>query len=922
MARQQFRILFREFLFRMVDRELLSAHAQGDGNKLLGQFAALLLFFGVLLTLPAAGFGGAVGQGLLIARWSAEHALIETTMLVVGLFAVLTWDSTFPDRRDVLVLAPLPVRARTMFAAKVTAVAAALGLTVLALHSLCGLVWPLTLNGASRAETVPSFTSGAALRPVDVAHLKPGLDRAILPALRPDSGIAIAVVQHGARRIFTWGTAKPDSLFETGSVGKTFTAVLLARMVAQGRVKLDQPLRDLLPPEVAARPRGLEITLLDLATQHSGLPRMPDNLRDGDLAGKYTDYHLSDLYAYVKRHGVAKPPDAGFQYSNLGFALLGQALANRAGTGWASAIDHELLAPLGMRDTVVALSADQERRFLPGHDPDHRRVPPLNLDGFVGAGGLRSTVRDMLVWVEANLHPERQKGSLGTALAQSHVLRAEAGAGRIGLAWFYSAQRRMYWHGGTTSGFTADVFFSPETDTGGVVLSNTGGSTAISADIIGEHLRGCLGGKPAIEIREITVPASGGVPAGLRMFAAYWFTMIAAAAFIYGAVLTLQGLAAQLPRRVFLRLSSILQLGCFCIFVSVYFLQPMLATPETLVYAQGAGRLGWSPSFWFLGLLQQLSGSPALLPLAYRAWIGLGAALGGAAAAYGLSYFRTLRRIVEEPDIVPAARGGVWLPAFGNPLQTAVVRFSIRTLCRSRQHRLILAFYLGIGFALTISFLRTPLMRQISAASALDPWHQASVPLLASSIVFMGFAVIGMSMVFTMPLDLPSNWIFRITPVHGGPAFLAARRTSLLALSVVPVWTACAVLLLSLWPWQQVVRHLGLLAVLGLIVAEIRLGGAQKIPFTCSWLPGRSNVHMAFWISIGLVLTIIAKAAEMERRVLYTPGMYAVVLSALVLLAAGLWWRNAVIAKSEETGLRFEEEPADRILTLQLAPPV
>ena len=109
------------------------------------------------------------------------------------------------------------------------------------------------------------------------------------------------------------------------------------------------------------------------------------------------------------------------------------------------------------------------------------------------------------------------------------------------------------------------------------------------------------------------------------------------------------------------------------------------------------------PSYWFLGLFDQLNGSPALSGLARRGWIALGVAAAGAAIAYALSYFRTIRRIVEEPDIVAAARGFVPL-RFGSALTNAIVGFSCRTLLRSRQHRVMLAFYAGIGFAIVIFF--------------------------------------------------------------------------------------------------------------------------------------------------------------------------------------------------------------------------
>jgi hypothetical protein len=118
MNRLQFLTLYREFLFRIVDLELLAP--QGDITKLLGQFAALLVFISLWLALIgvlAASAQAEPGRGVVVA-WAVEHLLIATTMLAVGLFAVLSWDSLFPDRRDVLVLSPLPVRARTIFLAK------------------------------------------------------------------------------------------------------------------------------------------------------------------------------------------------------------------------------------------------------------------------------------------------------------------------------------------------------------------------------------------------------------------------------------------------------------------------------------------------------------------------------------------------------------------------------------------------------------------------------------------------------------------------------------------------------------------------------------------------------------------------------------------------------------------------------------
>jgi hypothetical protein len=557
----QFRVLYREFLFRMVDLELLSASARGDISKLLGQFAALLIFLNSWLGLATVGFGDSQTPQavLVVSAWGMEHFLIATTMLVVGLFAVVSWESTFPDRRDVLVLAPLPVRARTLFLAKAAAVATSLGLTVIACNAFTGLTVPLALAPASS-------------------------------------------------------------------------------------------------------------NLLDL------------------------------------------------------------------------------------------------------------------------------------------------------------------------------------------------------------ILS----------------------------------------PARYRLFAAYWITMISAGGFIFCSVLGVQGLAAQLlPRSQFLRLSALLQMGAFCLFLSVYFLQPSLATPEALTATQNQRLLAWLPSYWFLGLFQELSGftHAAMVPLARRALTGLSIAVLGTAMAYALSYFRTLRKIVEQPDIVAGSRGLHWLPPFGNSLETAVVQFSVRTLLRSRQHRMMLAFYLGIGFAIVILFMKTPRAHhQLLADNA---------PLLLSSVVIMCVWVVGTRVVFSMPLDLRANWIFRITQVHGAPEYLAAIRRPLFVLAVTPVWAASAGLFLSIWPWLRACGHLAVLGLWGVILSYVCLHGFQKLPFTCSYLPGKSYFHMTFLAALGLMFLIL-KAVEFERSALEDPASYAKALVILVIAAACARWRTVAKANSEGTALQFEEEPPAEVLVLGL----
>jgi hypothetical protein len=184
MNRLQFRTLYREFLFRLVDLELLSPDAQGDADKLLGRIAGLLGFFSLILGLAGLVFGGKNMSPAAFrnASWAIEHFLISTTMLVVGLFAVFSWDSVFPDLRDVLVLAPLPIRSSTFFLAKVAAAGTGLGLAVGVFNAGPGFTWPVTLSSPNPSflgtlpRTVPehSCCAGSPAEPA-IPHLAAGL---------------------------------------------------------------------------------------------------------------------------------------------------------------------------------------------------------------------------------------------------------------------------------------------------------------------------------------------------------------------------------------------------------------------------------------------------------------------------------------------------------------------------------------------------------------------------------------------------------------------------------------------------------------------------------------------------------------------------------------------------------------------------
>ena len=332
--------------------------------------------------------------------------------------------------------------------------------------------------------------------------------------------------------------------------------------------------------------------------------------------------------------------------------------------------------------------------------------------------------------------------------------------------------------------------------------------------------------------------------------------------------------------------------------------------------------LPWLPSYWFFGMMQQLNGStlfvsgPELVTVfARRAWIGFGGSLAGAVFSYLICYFRTLRMIAEQPDILPSRRHLRWLPRFGGAISTAIAQFGIRTLLRSRRHRVTIAFYLGVAFAIVLFLSKAPLLQEPQIE---DPWHQPTQSLLAASILVIGSAVIGIRVAFSIPLDLRANWIFRIAPMCAGRETLAGARWSITALSTIPLWLLAAALFLWLWPWKQAAEHLAVLGLSGIALGEMCLLNFRKLPFTCSYLPGKTYFHMGVLAYVGTAF-ILGDAVRWEESGLKEdPGSLVVILGYLAGTLVLLLWRNSAQATSTQDALEFETIQPPEILPLGL----
>ena len=268
-----------------------------------------------------------------------------------------------------------------------------------------------------------------------------------------------------------------DTIYEIGSITKTFTGTLLADMILNKEVTLETTIGDLLPAAKDYPPELRRITVGKIATHSSGLPRLPTNLfaTVKDQMNPYATYTPEHLDAFLRT--FTPPADPKPEYSNLGFGLLGYALATKAGKSYEQLITERVLTPLGMRDTVITFTAAHRSKLAPGH-AGGKPVANWDIPTLAGAGALRSTAADMAKYMVAVLDPPDTR--IGRAIRMAREPRAELAEGRrIGLAWITIKSDQgedLTWHNGGTGGYRSFIGLIPDAKAGIVVLTNASSS--------------------------------------------------------------------------------------------------------------------------------------------------------------------------------------------------------------------------------------------------------------------------------------------------------------------------------------------------------------------------------------------------------------------------------------------------------------
>lgn len=307
--------------------------------------------------------------------------------------------------------------------------------------------------------------------------------------------IVVGVLDENGSKFYNYGRMAKNStqdvnentIYEIGSITKVITSLILADMVEEGELSLDDPIDKFLPREVKIPLRkGKKITLKHLATHTSGLPSMPENFAPKDMRIPYVDYTVGDMYDFLSHYTLTRDIGAQYEYSNLGVGLLGHILSSKSNMIFEQLVVKRICNELGLINTTISLTPQQQALLAKGHVGD---IEVTNWDflAFAGAGALRSTASDMLTFLSAEIGLKESR--LYSAMEKTQIPYASGGITglEMGLGWHIHKKfdSEIIWHNGGTGGYHSFIGFDKKNKKAVVVLSNSADDII---DDIGLHI--------------------------------------------------------------------------------------------------------------------------------------------------------------------------------------------------------------------------------------------------------------------------------------------------------------------------------------------------------------------------------------------------------------------------------------------------
>lgn len=295
-------------------------------------------------------------------------------------------------------------------------------------------------------------------------------------------GLALGVLNDGKTYVYGYGETEkgnkqlPDqhTLFEIGSISKTFTATLLAYFIEQGKMKADDPINKYLPDSInTLEKNGKKVTLQSLSNHSSGLPRLPGNLfQYADMSNPYAHYDNKRLFGFLKDYQLTREPGAQYEYSNLAVGLLGVILERVSNKTYEQLLNEVIFQPLEMKESMVTIRKVDSSRFAQGYSQRAEPVHSWEFISLTAAGGIRSTVNDMLLYAKGQVGGA--KLPLQNAIELTHQPTFVYGQSKVGLGWHFSetGEYKFSQHSGQTGGYNSILIMDRKNKIAVVVLTN------------------------------------------------------------------------------------------------------------------------------------------------------------------------------------------------------------------------------------------------------------------------------------------------------------------------------------------------------------------------------------------------------------------------------------------------------------------
>jgi hypothetical protein len=408
-----------------------------------------------------------------------------------------------------------------------------------------------------------------------------------------------------------------------------------------------------------------------------------------------------------------------------------------------------------------------------------------------------------------------------------------------------------------------------------------------------------------------TVARYGGASNVFQGAGAHFLSTACAGMFVFSSLVALQGLGLNVGgRRAAERLSVLLQV----IFV-IALLQLVFSMMRVSAMLPADLRAPWLyavPSVWFLGLNDVLGGRPVAGAASLGALAALATAvsIGAAVGLFAGTHARLTRLALESRELPRRRTGFYTLKALTErltfrPAAKAVFDFTLHTVARSRSHRLLLSTYVGVGLALVASTIAPRVIRLGVAALAVPEVETVSAPLV---ITFA--ALIGMRVALAIPVEPRANWVIRLHEPVDRTAVLNGVRAAMLAIGVIPTSVLAFASAGFLWGLQTAFVHAFVVFVMGWLLIEILLLGLAKIPFTCTYFPGKSRIRTLWPLYVSGFVNYAYTTAAIELALFQSPrGL--IIFSTIVGLAIAVLFLSRQRWIRSLQGFRFQEEDPD-----------